>query len=235
LIDPSSIQLVFLPPIGSDERAIYPQRALPYKVIAPQHIAWRDHEPLAEHAKRFYTHLVVSHAVDPTQPVIWAGLSLGGALAQEFTSLHPPLACILLATFTSNKELAPIVRAVGRIADKIPLLGYKLAGEIAPAVMKAVGYMRAEDIDMMVSGYRRMSKRGFRNAFKALSEWPGTPLAADVPTLRIHGKNDPLIPLSRTQGVDAVLDTMHLVTLAKPRDVNRSVIEFVDRLTHTQH
>lgn len=230
MIDPSSVQLVFLPPIGSDERAIYPQRALPFKVIAPQHIAWRDREPLRDHARRFYEHLLVSRLVDPTKPIIWAGLSLGGALAQEFSVLHPPLACILLATFTSSEELSPLVHMIGRCAHRIPLPLYTLAGDIAPWIMKVVGYMSREDIDMMVAGYRKMSKRSFRNAFKALSEWPGVSMPPDVPTLRVHGKHDPLIPLKRTHGVDLVLDTMHLVTLAKPEEVNRSVMEFVDRL-----
>jgi pimeloyl-ACP methyl ester carboxylesterase len=231
MIDHSELQLVLLPPIGSDERAYYPQRELPYKLVAPQHIAWRDNESLKQHAKRFYTHLLATHEVDPTKPVIWAGLSLGGALAQEFSALHRPLAMILMATFTSNRELAPVVRAVGKIAHRIPIIGYKLAGDIAPLIMKAVGYMSAEDIDMMIAGYRRMSKRSFRNAFKALSEWTGVEHPANIPTLRIHGKHDPLIPISRTDGVDVILDTMHLVTLAKPGEVNVSVTDFIIRLT----
>src|SRR5688500_9001045 len=111
----SDIQLVLLPPIGSDERAYYPQRPLPCKVITPKHIAWRDNESLAQHARRYYTHLVDSYEVDPEKPIIWAGLSLGGALAQEFSVIHPPIAQILLATFRSDRDLAPIVRGVGRI------------------------------------------------------------------------------------------------------------------------
>jgi pimeloyl-ACP methyl ester carboxylesterase len=230
MIDPASIQLVFLPPIGSDARAFYPQRELPYKVITPQHIAWRDGESLKQHAKRFYDHLLSSHEVDPTKPVVWAGLSLGGALAQEFSHLHPPLGLVLLATFRSNQELAPVVRLTGSTAHRIPIVLYKLGGEIAPLLMKAIGYMSADDINMMVTGYKRMSKRSFRNAFKALSEWPGA-APQTVPTLRVHGKRDPLIPIDRTTGVDILLDTMHLVTLAKPDEVNRSVIDFVNRLT----
>lgn len=229
MLSSSDIQLVFLPPIGSDARAFYPQRSLPYKVLTPQHIAWRDNETLPEHARRFYTHLVASHEIDPTKPIIWAGLSLGGALAQEFSSIHPPLAQILLATFTSCDELAPVVRLVGRRAHRIPIAAYKLAGAVAPMIMKAVGYMSAEDIDMMVTGYCRMSKRSFRNAFKALSEWQGAEHAGVISTLRVHGQHDPLIPYRRISGVDVTLDTMHLVTLAKPEEVNRSVIDFIDR------
>jgi pimeloyl-ACP methyl ester carboxylesterase len=230
MIDTADIQLVLLPPIGSDERAYYRQRGLPYKVVAPQHIAWRDHESLAQHAKRFYTHLISSHEVDPAKPIIWTGLSLGGALAQEFSRLNPPLAQILMASFTSNKELSPAVKMIGSISDKIPLAVYDLAGMISPLIMKGIGYMSPEDIDMMVKGYQRQSKRSFRNAYRALSEWRGVEDPAKVPTLRIHGKHDPLIPIGRTQGVDVVLDTMHLVTLSKPNEVNQSVIEFVSRL-----
>jgi pimeloyl-ACP methyl ester carboxylesterase len=231
MIETGEIQLVLLPPIGSDERAYYRQRSLPYKVVAPQHIAWRDTESLPQHAKRFYTHLIASREVDTTKPVIWAGLSLGGALAQEFSALHPPLAQILMATFTSNRELSPPVRATGTIADQIPLSVYDLAGVIAPIIMKGIGYMSEDDIDMMIKGYRRQSKRSFRNAFRALSQWRGVEDPKRVPTLRIHGEHDPLIPLSRTHGVHVVLDTMHLITLAKPEEVNRSVIEYIDRLT----
>src|SRR5687768_16625045 len=101
MVDPAEIQLVFLPASGSDARAFYPQRVLPYKVITPHHIAWRENESLPRHAKRYYAHLVASGEVDPTRPIIWAGLSLGGAMAQEFAVIHPPLAMILLATFTS--------------------------------------------------------------------------------------------------------------------------------------
>jgi pimeloyl-ACP methyl ester carboxylesterase len=226
MIQISDIQLVFLPPIGSDERAFYPQREL----ITPKHIAWQDDESLRQHAKRYYAHLIDSHEVDRENPIVWAGLSLGGALAQEFSVVHPPHAQILLATFKSDRDLAPIVRAVGRIAHDIPIIAYKLAGEIAPLLMKAMGYMSSNDIDMMVSGYRRMSKRSFRNAFKALSEWTGVESPSSFPTLRIHGKHDPLIPIDRTTGVDVVLDTMHLVTLAKPSEVNESVTRFLSRL-----
>jgi pimeloyl-ACP methyl ester carboxylesterase len=231
MIDPAEVQLVLLPPIGSDERAYYPQRSLPFKVIALQHIAWRDNESLTQHAKRYYAHLLATHKFDPTKPIVWAGMSLGGALAQEFSVLHPPLGMILMSSFRSYRDLPPVVRGVGRIAHRIPTIVYKLAGDLAPLIMKGIGYMSAKDIDMMIAVYRKTSKRSFRNAFKALSEWTGIDHAPRVPTLRIHGKDDPLIPLKRIEGVDVILDTMHLVTLAKPVEVNRSVTDFIIRLT----
>lgn len=230
MIDRDSIQLVLLPPIASDGRAYYRMRGLPYEVITPEHIYWRDHESLKEHAIRYYAHLVTSGEVDPNKPIIWSGLSLGGALAQEFSLLHPPIAQILIATFTSNMELSPIVRGLGKTSHRIPIVAYNVAGVVAPLIMKAIGYMNSADIDMMIAGYRPMSKRSIRNAFKALSEWRGVDRASNIPTLRIHGKHDPLIPMSRIGGVDVVLDTLHLVTLSKPNEVNQSVIEFVSRL-----
>lgn len=228
----ADIQLVFLPPIGSDERAFYPQRALPFTVITPKHIEWRDGESLHDHAKRYFDHLAATKQVDLARPIVWAGLSLGGAMAQEFSALHKPLGQILLGTFTSRDELAPVVRSMGKLSTAIPLTLYSLAGYIAPVVMKSMRYMSSNDIDMMVAGYRAMSKGSFRNTWRAISEWPGAPHNPNIPTLRIHGSKDPLIPIGRiSEHVDVVLDTMHLVTLATPAEVNQSVTRFVDRLT----
>lgn len=226
----SEIQLVFLPPIGSDERAYHYQLSLPFHVITPKHIAWRDNETLHDHAVRYFVHLVSSGQVDLGKPIVWSGLSLGGALAQEFSAIHAPLAQILIGTFASSSELSPVIQRLGRMAERIPLLVYRIAGRIAPVVMKAIGYMDARDIDLMVDGYRRQSKRGFRNALKALSAWGGVGLSPNIPTLRIHGAKDPLIPISRVQHVDLVIDTLHLLTLAKPAEVNASVTAFVSRL-----
>ena len=131
----ADIQLVFLPPIGSDARAYYKQASLPFRVITPKHIEWQDGESLADHAKRYFTHLTVSGVVDLAQPVVWSGLSLGGAVAQEFSTLHTPLGQVLMGTFASNRELAAVVRSVGHIAHRIPLTVYGIAGRIAPLVM----------------------------------------------------------------------------------------------------
>jgi pimeloyl-ACP methyl ester carboxylesterase len=226
----ADIQLVLLPPIGSDARAYYKQASLPFRVITPKHIEWQDGETLSDHAKRYFTHLTVSGVVDLAQPVVWSGLSLGGAIAQEFSALHSPLGQVLMGTFGSNRELSPIVRKVGHVADRIPLSVYGIAGHVAPLVMKAAGYMEAHDIDLMVAGYREQDKRSFRNALRALADWNGASYNPNIPTLRIHGRKDPLIPIARIPHIDVALDTMHLITLAKPTEVNRSVTEFVGRL-----
>ena len=227
----ADIQLVFLPPIGSDERAYYKQVSLPFRVITPKHIEWLDGESLPEHAKRYYAHLTAAGVVDPGKPIVWCGLSLGGAIAQEFSALHSPMGQVLLGTFASNRELMPVIKIAGHVAHHIPLALFKLGGHIAPLVMRAIGYMEPHDIDLMIAGYREQNKRSFRNAFRALADWRGAGYNPNIPTLRIHGRKDPLIPIGRIPHVDLVLDTMHLVTLAKPVEVNRSVIDFVSRLS----
>lgn len=229
-IDLPRIQLILLPPVGGTSRTFYPQSDLPCTVIPLDPIEWREGESIREHAARLYTIIEQDRRIDLTQPVVFGGLSLGGALAQELSLLHRPVGLILMGTFTSSRELSPIIRFICRLAQRIPLFAYKLSETLAPIVMRGLSYMTPEDIRLMTSDYKAFDKRSFRNTLRAIGEWRGTGVTIEVPTLRIHGKRDPLIPIGRIPHVDYALETMHLLSLSMAPDVNLFIENFLDSL-----
>lgn len=227
----SDVQLVLLPPIGGDARVYYPQRALPFNLITPAPPQFERGDTLAACVKRYHAHLLSSGIVRADRPVVWGGLSLGGAMAQELARIHPPVALVLLGSFASAQELNPIVRAVGKTAHWIPNIELKIAELFAPIVMRMLSYMPASDVALCAQMYREYDKTSFKHGYRALSRWEGCAISA--PVLRIHGTKDPIIPIARTTGVTHALDTMHIVTLGDRDNVNSIITEFLTVHTET--
>lgn len=227
MFDKRDLQLILLPPLGADSRIFYAQRELAQKftLITPDPLHFNKSETLREHAARIYDDLLTRTSFDPACPVVWGGASLGGALAQELALLHKPEALVLIGTFRRSKEIALPVRAIGKRAPAIPLLLYKTSEIFVPLVMRMLSYLATTDIALCAQMYRDYDKDSFRNGFRALSVWNG--VRVDVPVLRIHGEQDPIIPAANIQNVDQLLKTMHLVSLAKPQEVNNAIRSFL--------
>src|SRR5438477_281486 len=66
------------------------------------------------------------------------------------------------------------------------------------------------------------SKPLFRAAFEAIAKWNGCDV--HVPILEIHGEDDQIVIPSG----HIIRDAKHLVHFAKPDEVNRLIVEFID-------
>jgi pimeloyl-ACP methyl ester carboxylesterase len=226
----SEIQLILFPPIGADHRIFYPQEQIACKVVSVPPIEWRGGETIKGHSSRLFDRLKRDGLVDFSQPAVFGGLSLGGAIAQEMSLLHKPLGLILMGSFTSANEINPIVRMVCASSKLIPLGTYELAVHVVPHIMRTLGYLKRTDIELMNTMFREFDKRSFRNALGAIGKWHGVSREFAVPTLRIHGRKDPIIPRFSVQSVDHWLDTQHLLSLGKPDEVNSLISNFMSRL-----
>ena len=132
------IQLLVLPGLGGDRRMAYPQLSLPYQLITPDYFALNRNESLSNFAKRFGEHLIATHTIDRSRPLIIAGYSFGSAIAQELAQWLDCKGLILIGGLRCGRELHPFIRWFGiKIAPRLPLIVYYLVGLALPLAMRA--------------------------------------------------------------------------------------------------
>src|SRR5437870_1961096 len=99
------------------------QRSLPFELIALDYIESVLRESLADYASRFWGS--IQSKIDFQRPVVIAGASIGGAIAQEIARIRQPNALILIGSLRSSRELHSIIRFFGRhIASRLPNFVY---------------------------------------------------------------------------------------------------------------
>ncbi len=219
--------LLFLPGLGSDHRLWHAQQSLPYTTNAPDYIDAFDNETLANYSKRFLRHLLDTHLISDGDDLVIIGASMGGAVAQELARHIKARSIILVGSLRSSKELRPLIRNFGRsIAKKLPIWLYRFSITLVPFVMRRLSAIPPNEVELCTLMYKDLSKHFFREGSRMLSEWEGC--TTEIPTFRIHGANDHIIPFRRTSQIDLVIpEGKHLICLSHPEIVNRAINEFL--------
>jgi len=154
---------------------------------------------------------------------------MGGAIAQEMARHLPARALILLGSLRSGEELRSAIRFYGEnISVHTPIWIYEAGAKLVSPVMGKVSGLSEADVELCREMYDELPKHFFREGLRMLAEWRGCDIR--IPTLRVHGKDDHIIPLENTSGVDlAIPNARHLVSISNAPEVNAAINNFLDR------
>ncbi len=183
-----------LPGMGADHRMYHAPvwQALPSArfIDWPQHQGERSIAGLAER-------VITDERIQDGDTVI--GSSLGGIVGCEIANRRKLGALVLVGSASAPDEIAALLRLLHPLAALAPL----------EFIRAAAGKLPGELCEMFAS-----SQAAFLRAMcRAIFEWQG--LAPDrIRPLRIHGKNDHVIPAPPT--ADLLIDGGHLIAMTHP-------------------
>ncbi|RUO18470.1 hypothetical protein CWE08_11155 [Aliidiomarina iranensis] len=183
-------------------------------------------------------------ALDIQEPVVLAGLSMGGAVVMRTAANHPQRVAgnILIAPLHQPLQPPPMPERIGY---------YMLSGFYVPTIQQSIAapYLSEEDSAAMQTAYdAQLTFRGFTQAltssFYAFTTenhpaYYRTTKEQRQPTLLIWGTQDAVVPYSYSEGVQAdayVVDFLtvegagHTPHLEQAELVNQRILKFLNDL-----
>jgi pimeloyl-ACP methyl ester carboxylesterase len=226
----SDIRLLIFPGIGEDHRMAYAQLSLPFRVLAVDYIAPRKGDTMGSYARRLGEQLLRSGVIDDTKPLIFAGTSFGGVIAQELSNAIRCDGVVMISSYRHERELSRFVRWLGeKVAPRLPIVFYHLFRLVSAPIIRTFAKLSLHDTMLCARMYGRFNKRWFRQHCVMAATWQGCDVT--VPLLRIHGDKDIVIPNYNRSGVDTLLaKDMHMSSLSRRREVNRAIEAFIRRI-----
>jgi pimeloyl-ACP methyl ester carboxylesterase len=230
--------LVLLPGLGADHRLFKHQTAVCPNSYAADWIDPLPNERLEQYAVRFAAAIREELDKRPPASVIVCGLSLGGMIAPYVARELNASGCILFATIREPSQfprlyyadwlferLCPplrparlfFVRLFARFFLYFPWL---MKYFVNPKVVRAF-------VEMPLFRLTGLSRMMFDWAYRRRSpEGSGTKIF-DKPMLHVHGTNDWLLPIRRTNPDIRIEGGGHLLVLTHPEEINEIIEYFV--------
>ena len=181
-----------------------------------------------------------------TDPVVLAGLSMGGYVAMAFLRRHPGrVAALVLADTKATADPPAAAANRERIAEEVVAAGSsaQLGGELLP---KLLGSTTRETKPLVVGRVRAMVETAPPGAVawaqRAMAARPDSTAdlrAAGVPALVVVGAQDEITAVADAEAMVAALpdaqlvllhDAGHLSSMEAPDAFNAAVLEFLARL-----
>lgn len=196
-------------------------------------------ELLAQDCHEFLNNIAVK------QPVLVAGLSMGGYIAFAFFRMFPERVAGLLLVATRAAPDSDEAKAVRTKNVELAMEGGApaIAEVMLPKLMSPKTYNRRPEL---VAAVREMiegaSVEGIVGALLGMRDRPdSTPTLAqiNIPTLVLHGADDQIIPLNEAQAMQAAIrnsrlevlpDAGHLLNLEQPELFNKAAAAFINSL-----
>lgn len=197
--------------LGADHRAFSKLRfPAGYTVI---HLPWI--QPLNKEALVHYSHRM-AETINPREPHILCGLSMGGMVASCIAASYSPALTILISSIPVSSSLPPVYRRAGKLQlhrllpisvfTSAALFKRYLTGE--SAVDKSLIRQMIKDTD----------EQFIRWAFQAILDWRFSVVPS--PLLHIHGTNDGILPGKLTHPTHWIKGGDHLMVLSRAAEIN---------------
>ena len=234
--------LVFLPGLGADHRLFKFQTAAFSNSYAADWIDPQTRETLEHYAVRFAGMIRAELDTRPSAPVIVCGLSLGGMVAPYVARELGASGCILLASIRKPEEFPkwyyvdwlllrrfPTLRVVRlflvRLIAKLLLcFPWLLQCIVNPKIVRAF-------VEVPLFRLSELSRMMFDWVYCRQSPEEGEAVIFDKPTLHIHGTNDWLLPIRRTNPDIRIEGGGHLLALTHPETINEIIVRFIEELS----
>ena len=219
-------RIIFLPGLGTDERLIEPQRALPAHIEVPPWLQpLHERESLPSYAKR------LAATLDASTPFYLAGISFGGMLAQEVARHVRPRRVFLLSSCTSRHGIPHVYRVAGDVLmpylvpailnplkslpSRVRSVGPALRLPMWPSHMLACNRVVHEMV-------RDCPPKLFRWSVQALLRWDGhaEPIG---PVVHIKGSRDIVLPHHLCRPTHLVRGAGHLMNMTHADRVNEII------------
>src|SRR6187402_2698680 len=205
------MNVYFISGLGADSR-IFKYITLPegFKVRYIEWIDPLDKETLPEYASRLTAQL------DPSQPFVLAGLSLGGIMAVEIAKKIPPAATILISSVPLSAHFPIHFRIARRlkITSILPMSFFKRAA----LLKRSFTAERDEDKILLRQLIREGNDSFIKWAVNAVLRWKNEILPQ--PLWHIHGARDEVFPVWLTLPTHRIPGGGHMVLLTHPERIN---------------
>ena len=234
---PSPLQLVFLPGIGLDYRLFKYQTAVfPNSFVAE----WIDPLP-GEHLEQYSVRLAETIRDRTATPVIIIGLSLGGMAAPYVARELDAAGCILLATVRKPSQFPRRYYAdwlLKRLCPPIQLLQLIVLRCCVRFLLRFPRLIRGFADSTVIRSFVEMPFFRFNGLARMMFDWAyrrrqpeeTDAIVFDKPTLHVHGTNDWLLPIRRTNPDIRIEGGGHELVLTHPNEINEIIERFVNEI-----
>lgn len=212
------MKVCFIPGIGADDR-LFTHIRLP-EGYTPSHLHWIDpidKEKLSDYAFR------LSGQIDPSEPFILVGVSLGGMMAVEIAKRLDPVCTIIVSSIPVKAHLPGYFRVAGRLGlgRLIPASFLKAVTIVKHALTRHSPANRRLMFDIIRSGDNRF----IHWALNAVLEWDNTERPQRL--YHIHGTHDEIFPIRLTTPTHVLEKADHTFVISKPELLNRLLKEII--------
>ena len=199
-----------IPGLGADER-VFQFLRLQGEVHV---LRWLPPQTAAETLPHYAARLA---AAVPKDQACWlVGVSFGGVLALEVAQRRPLARVVLISSFIGPGEL-PWLGRLARATGLYRLLPPQLLPRLPRLAKWFFGVKSARDYHLLRQILHDTDPSFTRWAIARLLQWPGRPA---VPTIRIHGTDDRLLPHGAAHS-HYQLPGGHLIILSRAAVINR--------------
>jgi pimeloyl-ACP methyl ester carboxylesterase len=216
------LDVYFLSGLGADERA-FAKLQLDKSRFNIKYIDWIA--PIKGESMHSYA-LRLSAQIDTTRAFSLVGLSFGGIMASEITTIVTPQKVVIVSSLSTGLPISRFYQGLLKLLLFHPLSGpilrspnaivYRYFGADTPE-LKAILKQILKDTDT----------RFLKWALIRMSSWKRTEKARNL--YHIHGTADKLIPISLTHPDYKVANGGHLMVLAQHEIISRLLNEQLSR------
>ncbi len=213
--------LVLLPGLGADVRLFDPQRSEFPNLISPPWLEPASNEPLAGYAGR------MAERIRPMLPLgggplVLGGISFGGMLAAQMSSVLKPDALVLIGSALNPKEIAPSLRWMAMAGRWMPTPVGERSKFMGRAFIRRLGPMKREHRVFLETMMDAVPFSFIRWAAQAMMGWSGVRVPA-APIVRIHGDKDRIIPHPANAIDVTIRGAGHVPNVSHAAEVNGAI------------
>lgn len=210
----------FISGLAADHRVFkYIQLPPGYEMI---HLPWISPvkgETLASYALR------MAEGIDDSEPFVLIGLSMGGMIASEISTVKKPVQTILISSIPNATALPVYFKWAGylRIPKLVPIAVVKAAAK----GKRLFTTERSEDKKLLKQIIDESDSGFIKWAMMAIVQWDR--FTSSGTFIHIHGDKDPILPIRFTQPTHTINGAGHLLVMTHGRQVNRILAESLPR------
>lgn len=220
-----TLPLILLPGIGTDARVFALQRLAFPQLCIPDWIPPLPRESLADYAARF------ADAVNPGRPCIVGGMSFGGMVALELSRHLPAVACVMISSIKSPRELPLWMRALSPLAAVLPRRTDLFVAAVGTLLKYTVGFALPARGRQFCDHLSKTRSQVLPWACRVAVKWRPQSVEWPCPVFHLHGDADPIFPLRFTRPDRVISGGGHALPLTHPYVVNQFLRECVERVT----
>lgn len=200
--------------LGADERAFAKLKiATGYQLKV---IAWLKpltSETIESYAKR------MSSAIDEPDPILM-GLSFGGIMCAEIAKQIPVQKIIIISSIKTSAQLPNWMRAVAmlQLHKIVPLKSSRMT---APLQNRFLGVTNAEDLQVAQHFRKHADLHYVKWAVDKVMNWKNSLVHPAI--YHIHGDNDKMFPVKRTQPTYTIKNGGHFMIMNKADEVSACI------------
>jgi len=203
--------------LGADESVF---KYLEFKDLDITFVQWikpKVKEKLTDYVNR------LSYQIKDENPIL-IGLSFGGIVATEIAKLIPVEKLILISSLKTKMEIPLVYRLAGK-ANLHRLIPYSFLKIDHLLNRWLFGVSRKNDRDLFQKVLADTDLDFLKWAINCIVKWDNVQLHPSL--FHIHGANDKLLPITKSEKVIAIPNGGHLMVLDKAKQVSEALHQII--------